>query len=89
LVLGAYGTIVSTLLAASQLLRDRPGVKLRLTPTNVEYAPEWKARRRFEKAIGGEATLIREWRPWRWRRPAGNELVECSAVAGLGRDHVA
>lgn len=40
LVLGAYGAIVSTLLAASQLLRDRPGVKLRLTPTNVEYAPE-------------------------------------------------
>jgi hypothetical protein len=181
LVLGAYGAIVSTLLAISQLLRDRPGVKLRLTPTNVEYAPEtetddaltrdfwevrvvnyrkrpitirrggllgdrgqhvnarivdpyvtsegrpkwiepfpktltdgtsfsffleldlrrdrdrmgayvvddldrhfriyspsfsprrrygeWKARRRFEKAIGGEATLMREWRPWRWRRP--------------------
>jgi len=41
LVLGAYGgAIVSTLLAASQLLRDRPGVKLRLTPTNVEYVPE-------------------------------------------------
>lgn len=177
-VLGAYGAALSTLLAISQLLRDRPGVKLRLTPTNVEYAEgpeygqptrdfwevrvvnhrkrpitirrggllgdrgqrvnasivdpfaqggprlaepfpktltdgtsfsfyieldfrrdcdrmgayveddldrdfrvyspsfsprrryaEWKSRRRFEKALGEKATLLREWRPWRWRRP--------------------
>ncbi|HET7053880.1 MAG TPA: hypothetical protein VFI09_08200 [Solirubrobacterales bacterium] len=179
LLLGAYGAAVSTLLAFSQMLRDRPGVKLRLTPTNVEYPEEdeeyggvtrdfwevrvvnhrkrpitirrggmlgdrgqhlsvrivdpyaivdsrplriepfpcrlidgtsfsffleldnlrdreragayvvddldntyrihsptfsprrrfgeWKARRRFERAIGGKATFIQEWRPWRWR----------------------
>jgi hypothetical protein len=30
---------------------------------------EWKARRRFERAIGGKALLMREWKPWRWRRP--------------------
>lgn len=33
----AYGAAVASALAAIQILRDRPGVRLVLTPTNVNY----------------------------------------------------
>jgi len=37
LVVATYGAAVATGVAAVQIVRDRPGVKLVLTPTNVHY----------------------------------------------------
>lgn len=37
LEVAAYGAAVASGVAAVQILRDRPGVKLVLTPTNVSY----------------------------------------------------